>query len=140
MICRQLMTYEFARDWFTAWQEDIKVGLPGKEKDFTLTNTNKMIRTYKGAIGGKTGFTQDAGYCLAEAAQRDSTRMIAVVLGCKDSKVRFAETARLLDHGFASYETVPVAKKGQKLRTITLPKSDQQEVAAVPEDTIASTV
>ena len=115
MICRQLMTYEFARDWFTAWQEDIKVGLPGKEKSFTLTNTNKMIRTYKGAIGGKTGFTQDAGYCLAEAAQRDSTRMIAVVLGCKDSKVRFAETARLLDHGFASYETVPVAKKGQKL-------------------------
>lgn len=140
MICRQLMTYEFARDWFTAWQEDIKVGLPGKEKDFTLTNTNKMIRTYKGAIGGKTGFTQDAGYCLAEAAQRDSTRMIAVVLGCKDSKVRFAETARLLDHGFASYETVPVAKKGQKLRTITLPKSDQQEVAAVPEETIAATV
>lgn len=66
MICRQLMTYEFARDWFTAWQEDIKVGLPGKEKDFTLTNTNKMIRTYKGAIGGKTGFTQDAAHCLAE--------------------------------------------------------------------------
>lgn len=140
MICRELMTCDFARDWFTAWQEDIKVGLPGKEKVFTLTNTNKMLRTYQGAIGGKTGFTQDAGYCLAEAAQRDSTRMIAVVLGCKDSKVRFAETARLLDHGFASYETVPVAKKGQQLRTVILPKSDQREVAAVPEETIAATI
>lgn len=140
MICRELMTCEFARDWFTAWQEDIKVGLPGKEKVFTLTNTNKMIRTYQGAIGGKTGFTQDAGYCLAEAAQRDSTRMIAVVLGCKDSKVRFAETARLLDHGFASYETVPVAKKGKQLRTVILPKSDQREVAAVPEETISATI
>ena len=91
----ELIKYDEARKWFATWQEDIEVGLPGKQHKFTLTNTNKMIRTYNGATGIKTGFTQDAGYCLAEAAQRDSTRMIAVVLGCKDSKVRFAETARL---------------------------------------------
>lgn len=114
MISRELMKFENAREWFTAWQEDIKVGLPGKESKFTLTNTNKLIRNYSGAIGVKTGFTQDAGYCLSGAAERDSTRLIAVVLGCETSKIRFAEMAKLLDYGFANYQTVQFAEKVRK--------------------------
>lgn len=97
MISSELMKHDEAHNWFTIWQEDIKVGLPGKESKFTLINTNKLIKNYNGAIGIKTGFTQDAGYCLSGAAEREGTRLIAVVLGCKTSDIRFDETARLLN-------------------------------------------
>ncbi len=103
MISRELIKYDEARKWFATWQEDIEVGLPGKQHKFTLTNTNKLIKSYNGATGIKTGFTQDAGYCLSGAATRNGTSMIGVVLGCKTSKIRFKEMSRLLDHGFANY-------------------------------------
>lgn len=140
MISAELMKHEEAHDWFTAWQEDIKVGLPGKESKFTLTNTNKLVRTYNGAIGVKTGFTQDAGYCLSGAAERDGSRFIAVVLGCKTSDVRFAEMARLLDYGFANYETVLLAKKGEKQKKVKIEKGEEMNIFAVSPDEIGITV
>lgn len=140
MISKELMKYDSAHKWFKIWQEDIKVGLPGKEKPFTLTNTNKLIRNYNGAIGVKTGYTDDAGYCLSGAAKRDSTMLIGVVLGSETSKIRFAEMAKLLDYGFANYETVSIAKKGQVMKDISIPKSDETKVAAIAENDIGLTV
>lgn len=140
MISKELMKFEKAREWFTTWQEDIKVGLPGKQNKFTLTNTNRLIRNYNGAIGVKTGFTQDAGYCLSGAAERDSTRLIAVVLGCKTSDIRFAEMAKLLDYGFANYETVKVAGKGDAIRKVKVDKCDVTSITAVTKEDVGLTV
>lgn len=140
MISKELMQHEYAHKWYTVWQEDIKVGLPGKEKPFTLTNTNKLVRSYSGAIGVKTGYTDDAGFCLSGAAKRDSTMLIGVVLGSESSKIRFAEMAKLLDYGFANYETVRIAEKGQVMRKIKFPKSDETEAFAVAEKNIGITV
>ena len=91
VMSRALIAFPETAQWFTKWQDTIKVGLPGKEKEFGLTNTNKLIKQYPGAIGIKTGFTQDAGYCLSGAAERDGTRLIGVILGCTTSNIRFAE-------------------------------------------------
>ncbi len=140
MISAELMKHEEAHEWFTTWQEDIKVGLPGKESKFTLTNTNKLIRTYNGAIGVKTGYTDDAGYCLSGAAERDGSRFIGVVLGCKTSDIRFAEMRRLLDHGFNNYETVEIAKGGEKIRKIDIEKGTVSKLYAVTEDPVRLTV
>lgn len=140
MISKELMKFEKAHAWFTAWQEDIKVGLPGKQHKFTLTNTNKLIRSYDGAIGVKTGFTQDAGYCLSGAAQRDSTRLIAVVLGCKTSDIRFAQMRKLLDYGFANYETVEISQKGEAVKKIKIEKGDVRNIFAVASEDIGLTV
>lgn len=140
MISKELMKFEKAHTWFTAWQEDIKVGLPGKQHKFTLTNTNKLIRSYNGAIGVKTGFTQDAGYCLSGAAQRDSTRLIAVVLGCKTSDIRFSQMRKLLDYGFANYETVKIAEKGEAIKKINIEKGDVKNIQAVTSEDIGITV
>lgn len=140
MISRELMKFDEAHKWFTAWQEDIEVGLPGKESKFTLTNTNKLIKSYSGAIGVKTGFTQDAGYCLSGAAERDSTRLIGVVLGCETSQIRFAEMARLLDHGFANYETVQFAEAGERIKKVDIAKGDDVTMYAVTDEDIGLTV
>lgn len=140
MITVELMNHEEAHKWFTNWQEDIKVGLPGKESKFTLTNTNKLIRNYNGAIGVKTGFTQDAGYCLSGAAERNKMRLISVVMGCETSDIRFEETARLLDHGFAKYETIKLADRGDRIRKIEIDKGEITSMYAVTPETIALTV
>jgi len=140
MISYELMKHEYAQKWFTTWQEDIKVGLPGKERKFTLTNTNKLIKTYNGAIGVKTGYTDDAGYCLSGAAERDGSRMIGVVLGCKTSDIRFKEMGRLLDHGFAKYETVELVKQNEKVKKIDIEKGTCDKIYAVAENPIKLTV
>lgn len=139
MISRELMKHGELRKWFTCWQDEINVGLPGKEKPFTLTNTNRLIRSYEGAAGIKTGFTEDAGYCLSAAAERDGTMMIGVVLGCESSDIRFREAARLLDMGFANYETVIIAGKGEKIEKIDVEKGRSGHIFAVTDKEIGIT-
>ena len=120
VMSRQLYEFEETHTWFTTWQSTITVGLPGKEKEFGLTNTNKLIKTYTGCNGIKTGFTSDAGFCLSASATRDETHLIAVALGCSTSKIRNAEVSRLLDYGFANFETVVLAEEGQIMETVLI--------------------
>lgn len=140
MISKELIKHDETHEWFTAWQEDIEVGLPGKKSKFTLTNTNKLVKNYSGAIGVKTGFTQDAGYCLSGAAERNSTRMIGVVLGCKTSDIRFSEMSKLLDYGFANYETVKIAEADKKIKETKVTKGNETKLFAVSKEDIGLTV
>ena len=75
----------------------------------TMTNTNKLLRKLEGCDGGKTGFTQEAGFCLAATAKRGETRLVCVVIGAESSDVRFECTARLLNETFATHERRVVA-------------------------------
>ena len=63
-------------------------------------NTNQLLTTYEGCIGIKTGFTRQAGNCLASAATRDGTTLYLVLLGSRSMSSRFTESAILLDYGF----------------------------------------
>jgi len=133
LMTKELLSHESSREWLTKRQAVVKVGLPGKEKDFELINTNKLLRQYNGAIGVKTGFTQDAMYCLSGAAERDGTCMIAVILGSETSAVRFGEAGKLLDYGFANYESKILAKAGETVKRIKIEKGEKESVGAVPE-------
>lgn len=134
IMTRELLSHEDSQKWLTNKQEMIQVGLPGKEKDFELINTNKLLRQYEGAIGVKTGFTQDAMYCLSGAAERDGTRLIAVILGAETSAIRFDEAKSLLDYGFSNYASVTVAEKGQTKKTVKIDKGAPASVDAVAEE------
>lgn len=68
-----------------------------------MTNTNKLVKFYNGCDGGKTGFTNEAGFCLAATAKRGTTRLIGVVIGEADSKKRFGDCSSLLDYGFNNF-------------------------------------
>lgn len=137
VMAKELMKFSEPKEWFTTWQTTITVGLEGKKQtELGLTNTNRLIRQYNGATGIKTGFTQDAGYCLAGSAQRGDLSLIAVVMGCTSSKIRFAETGRLLDYGFATYDCVKVAEKGTVLGTAEVEKGALQTVNAVCKESI----
>lgn len=136
VMSRLLLKHEETREWFTTWQTTINVGLPGKEKEFGLTNTNKLIKQYPGANGIKTGFTQEAGFCLSASATKEDTTLIGVVLGAKTSKIRFEEVSKLLNYGFANYSSVTLADKGQRMKKVTLDKGEPHGFQALTTEKI----
>lgn len=131
IMSKALYAHKETHQWFTKWQSTITVGLPGKEKEFGLTNTNKLIKAYPGCNGIKTGFTSDAGFCLSASAVRGDTHLIAVVLGCETSKIRNAQVAKLFDYGFANFEAATVAEKGQKMAQMEVSKGTPQQLDVV---------
>ncbi|HEX3031638.1 MAG TPA: D-alanyl-D-alanine carboxypeptidase family protein, partial [Bacillota bacterium] len=94
-----------------------------------LRNRNKLLTTYPGADGVKTGFTDEAGRCLVASATRQGMQLIAVVM---DSPDMFGETGKLLDWGFANYVTKQVILKQQAVGKVKVLKGRQAEVAAYP--------
>lgn len=130
MSC-ELLRYDQVKPWLSTWEKTVKVGLPGKETELGLTNTNKLIKTYPGAFGIKTGFTQEAGYCLSAAATKENTTLIAVVMGSESSKIRNAEVTKLLNYGFANYASVILAETGEKVKEVTLDKGDPYKFYAI---------
>lgn len=100
LMLRELLKNDKYYDFSKIWTE--KFVHP--DSRFTeITNTNKLIRTYNGCDGGKTGFTNQAGFCLAATAKRGEMRMISVVIGAGDSKSRFEDSKEMLDYAFANY-------------------------------------
>ena len=132
VMTSKLLHHESSHEWLTKKQAIVQIGLPGKEKDFELINTNKLLYQYDGALGVKTGFTQDAMFCLSGAAEREGMRLVAVVLGAETSAIRFSETMKLLDYGFANYESYVVAKKGECQKKYKVAKATPEKVTAVP--------
>ena len=109
--------------------------------EFGLTNTNKLLNSYEGITGLKTGSTGKARYCLSATASRNGIDMIAVVLSAPDTKTRFKEAAVLLNYGFSKCKLyiddhsdleeikVPVEKSMEK-ELLLIPKSEFRYVTA----------
>ena len=111
------------------WMEDITHVTRQGSSLFTLTNTNKLLRSYEGCDGLKTGSTSQAKYCLSSTAVRGGIRLISVVLTAPDSKTRFRNASELLNYGFGicslyedKHETplAPVAIAGGKADTVAV--------------------
>lgn len=103
IMSRELITkHPQITDYTTIWMDTIIHKTRRGEKEFGLNNTNKLIRTYKGITGLKTGSTDTAGFCLSATAKRNGVGLIAVVMKAKTAKVRFSDCAGLLDYGFAN--------------------------------------
>lgn len=103
LMSRALITkYPAISNYSTVWMDTITHKTKKGETEFGLTNTNKLIRTYQGITGLKTGSTSKAKYCLSATACRDNINLTAVIMAAPNHKVRFTETSALLDYGFAN--------------------------------------
>lgn len=100
-LTKEVMKNKRYYEYSTIWMDKL-VHPSGRETE--VVNTNKLIRYFKGCDAGKTGSTDEAGYCLTATAMRDNMRLIGVVLGAKSGTDRFNETSRLLTFGFSSFE------------------------------------
>ena len=103
LMSRELITkHPEISTYSTVWMDTITHTTKKGTSEFGLTNTNKLVRTYKGITGLKTGSTGKAKYCLSASANRNGMDMIAVVMGNPNPLQRFVEAAKLLDYGFAN--------------------------------------
>lgn len=80
-----------------------------------FTNTNKLVKFYPGCDGGKTGFTNEAMYCLSATAKREDTRVIATVMGAQTSKERNKEVTDLFNYAFHNYKTIKTLERGKPI-------------------------
>jgi D-alanyl-D-alanine carboxypeptidase (penicillin-binding protein 5/6) len=129
MMSRELINkHSSITEFTTQWLRTFREGK--KDKEVMLDNTNKLLRTYTGTIGLKTGFTQKAGYCLSSVVKRSNLMLISVVIGEPDSNTRFAETKKLMDYGFANYETKLVNNKGEQVQKLSVKKGINATVNA----------
>ncbi len=103
LMSRELLLHHpGVRNYTTIWMDTLRSGT------FGLSNTNKLIRFYDGATGLKTGFTQEAGYCISATAERDGMELIAVIMKGNTSDSRNADAKTLLNYGFSTYALVDV--------------------------------
>ena len=109
----------------TIWTDSLR---DGKSE---LSNTNKLIRNYKGATGLKTGSTALALYNLSASATRDNLSLIAVIMKAPTTKIRFSEAQKLLDFGFNKFSYKDFGKKGDLVKSVTIDKGTNSSVDAI---------
>ena len=120
VMSRALLAHEKIRDYTLTWMDSVRNG------ETQLVNTNKLIRSYQGITGLKTGTTGQAGSCISATAEREGMELIAVVLGAESTDLRFQDAKALLDYGFAGWKTVtpetpflqPAAVEGGMAQTV----------------------
>ena len=130
IMSRELLKHEKIKGYLSVYMEDLTVG-KSKKSVQTMVNTNRLIKEYDGANGIKTGFTNEAKHCISASAKRGSLQLIAVVMGVENSKLRFTEAKRLLDYGFANYESITLWKKGDIVGSIPIEKGKKENLEII---------
>lgn len=128
IMSRELITkYPKILEYSSIWMENITHVTRQGSKEFCLTNTNKLLRSYEGCVGLKTGSTSLAKYCLSAVAKRNGVTLIAVVMAAPDYKVRFKDAATMLNYGFGRC-SIYIDEKMQALPQIPVKKGKEKSV------------
>ena len=125
LMSRELIKHKLVLNYTTTWMDSLRAGKT------ELVNTNKLVKSYKGITGLKTGTTSKAGCCVSATAQRDGLSLIAVVLGSENSKQRFAAAKAMLDWGFANYACVSLNADKSLLTNINVISGFEKTVRPV---------
>lgn len=132
LMSKELLKHDTIHKWLTVYMDEMLVGKK-KNKVQSLVNTNRLVKEYEGTTGIKTGSTNDAGYCLSASAKRNNLHLIAVIMGSETSKIRFDESMRLLDYGFANYDSVTIGRKNDVIDKVLVNKGSSEYLEAVLE-------
>lgn len=135
LMSRELLKHDVMTKYLTTWMDQVVVGK--KQVTVGLANTNKMVKHYQGTTGVKTGFTQEAKYCLAASAKRGETHLVSATLGAETSPLRFNDASTLLNYGFANYESVNLCSKDDKIATLTLDKAEDNKINLVAKEDLS---
>lgn len=131
LMSRELLKHSKILDYTKIWMETIS---EGRQEPFTLVNRNKMIKSYPGCDGLKTGFINESKYCISSTAKRGDIRFISVIMGAPSWKERNEMAGKLLDYGFAKFESIKLVKKGEIIEEIRLPKCKPDHIKLLAKD------
>ena len=133
LMSRELIKHEKIFDYTNIWLDNLRGG------ETQIVNTNKLLRSYDGITGLKTGTTGEAGACISATAERNGLSLIGVVLGADSGKERFRDAATLLDYGFANFESKELRLE-EELAPITVEGGMEDEVSISCEGVTGLTV
>ena len=128
IMMRELAKHEQYFKYSTIFLDEIE---HSNNRKTTLTNTNKLVKFYNGCDGGKTGFTSEAGYCLAATAKRGAMRVISVVINECDSKTRFKDVSSMFDYAFNNFTTKAVLSDKENLEIKAKISNGKQEYVQI---------
>ncbi|SHI16984.1 D-alanyl-D-alanine carboxypeptidase family protein [Desulfosporosinus lacus] len=134
MISKEAINYPLIRKLTSMKEYDLREG------KFKLWNTNKLLWWYPGADGLKTGWTNEAKYCLASTVERNGLRLICVVMGVPQVRGHFAESMKIYNYGFAKYEFKQFAPAEEKQGVVKVSKGVENEIIAITEKSLGATV
>lgn len=134
MMAKELLRHENITKFTGTYESYLR---ESTDKKFWLVNTNKLVKFYPGVDGLKTGFTNEAKFCLTATAKKNGMRVVAVVFGAPSTKVRNAQVSKMLDYAFAKYVTHPIYKKGQSLAEVKVSKGDTKKIQALTSEPIS---
>lgn len=135
IIAKELLKYEDITTYTSIYEDYLR---KGEKNEFWLVNTNKLVHHYQGVDGLKTGYTNEAKYCLTATAEKNEMRVITVVMGAETIKKRNKMTSNMLDYAFNQYETNQLYKKGEKVEKLQLLKGDNKNVNIVTSQSIST--
>ena len=122
VMSAELLRHDLIREYVTIWMDTLRGGETG------LTNTNKLLKSYKGTTGLKTGTTDGAGKCLSASALRDGMELIAVTMGSPSSDERFSSAKALLDYGFGHWQIIQPESVAEQLLPVPVKKGVEKQV------------
>lgn len=128
IMARELLKHEKILD-FTRVYEEYLTKPDGSQ--IWLVNTNKLVRFYDGVDGLKTGFTQNAGYCLTATGKKNNLRLISVVMGEESIEKRSSDTVKLLNYGFNTFKVNLIKNKSEILGKVNVQKGKKENVDVV---------
>lgn len=129
VMAREVLQHELVFQYTTIWLDYLRDG------DTELNNTNKLVNSYSGITGLKTGTTSKAGFCVCATAQRDGMSLISVVLGAETSEERFDSAANMLDYGFANYEVIVPQIDESNITDIKIKNGVEKTIKPVYDET-----
>lgn len=133
IMSRELLRYEWVTKYTGIYQDYLR---KESEKPFWLVNTNRLVRFYPGLDGLKTGFTNEAMYCLAATAKKGDFRLIAVVMGEPDPESRNKEITQMLDYAFSQFTNHVLYKKHEEVTKIKVDKGMAEEISIITPNQI----
>ncbi len=137
IMSRELLKHPTILKYSSIYMETIS---EGRKTPIELVNHNKLVRFYKGCDGLKTGFTQEAMYCISATSTRDNVRMLAVIMGAPTYKQRNADASKLMDFGFSKYQSKTIVAKDVDVQQIPLNKKGDSFFIAKAKDDLKVTI
>jgi serine-type D-Ala-D-Ala carboxypeptidase (penicillin-binding protein 5/6) len=122
-MSRELLKHSKILQYSGTYMETIS---EGRKTPIGLVNHNKLVRFFKGCDGLKTGYTEEAKYCISATALRDGVRILTVIMGAPSYKVRNRDASMLMNYGFSKFESKQIVAKDADVDKVTLSKNGEK--------------
>ena len=130
LISCELLRHPKILDYTGIWMDTVRGG------KFGLANTNKMLKSYQGLTGLKTGYIREAGFCISASAERDGLSLVAVVMAAPTKENRTADATALLNYGFANFTAYTPAAEDLEPIPVTLGTAETVQPVLEGSDTV----